>query len=95
MKIEEIPEEAMQDAATCTESFAVSSRTPSEQKPVQEGPSADEGFLSAQVNCGIDLPVHKDNNHGETWLNGVGGYTGGRLRVESPLGQHPPPVIAR
>ena len=30
----------------------------------REGPCADEGFLSAQVNSGISLPVHKDkNNH--------------------------------
>ena len=28
----------------------------------REGPRADEGFLSAQVNCGISLPVHKDKN---------------------------------
>ena len=32
----------------------------------REGPCADEGFLSAQVNSGVSLPVHKDkNNHGE------------------------------
>ena len=62
----------------------------------REGPCADEGFLSAQVNSGISLPVHKDkNNHGETWLIGLGDYTGGRLWIESPCGKHPPPVIAR
>ena len=50
----------------------------------REGPCADEGFLSAQVNCGISLPVHKDkNNHGETWLIGC------------PCGQHPPPLITK
>ena len=50
----------------------------------REGACADEGFLSAQVNCGIGLPVHKDkNNHGETWLIGLGDYTGGRLWIES------------
>ena len=43
----------------------------------REGPCADEGFLSAQVNCGISLPVHKDkNNHGETWLIGFGDLQG-------------------
>ena len=36
------------------------------------GASADEGCLSAQVNCGVSLPVHKDNNHGEIWLIGLG-----------------------
>ena len=51
----------------------------------REGPCADEGFLSAQVNCGISLPAHKDkNNHGETWLIGLGDYKGGRLWIESP-----------
>ena len=59
----------------------------------REGPCADEGFLSAQVNCGISLPVHKDkNNHGETWLIGLGDYKGGRLWIESSCGQHPPPT---
>ena len=62
----------------------------------REGPCADEGFLSAQVNCGISLPVHKDkNNHGETWLIGLGNHKGGRLWIESPCGRHAPPVIAR
>ena len=57
----------------------------------REGPCADEGFLSAQVNCGI-----KDkNNHGETWLIGLGDYKGGRLWIESPCGQHPPPLITK
>ena len=54
----------------------------------REGPCADEGFLSAQVNCSISLPVHKDkNNHGETWLIGLWDYKGGRLWIESPCGQ--------
>ena len=46
----------------------------------REGPSADEGFFSAQVNCGTSLLVHKDkNNHGETWLIGLEDYKGGRV----------------
>ena len=48
------------------------------------GPCADEGFLSAQVNCGVSLPVHKDkNNHGEPMaspcLIGLGDFEVGRL----------------
>ena len=53
---------------------------------IRDGPCADdhEGFLSAQVNCGFTLPVHKDNNnHGETWLMGLGDYSGGRLWTEN------------
>ena len=59
----------------------------------RDGARADERFLSAQVNWGIAIPVHKDkNNYGETWLIGLGEYTGGRLWIESHLGLHPPPT---
>ena len=57
------------------------------------GPThSDEGFLSAQLNRSTFLPIHQDkNNHGETWLTGMGNYTGGRVWIESPLGLYPPP----
>ena len=58
----------------------------------RDGPSAEEGFLSAQVNCGVSLPIHKDkNNHSETLLIGLGDFSGGSLWIKSPFGQHPPP----
>ena len=51
----------------------------------RDGPCADEGFLSSQALCGVSLPIHKDkNNHGETWLIGLGDYDGGRFWIESP-----------
>ena len=62
----------------------------------REGSCADEGFLSAQVNSGISLPVHKDKNN--PWRNLVDrlrGLRGWKLWIESPCGKHPPPVIAR
>ena len=60
----------------------------------REAVCSDEGFLSAQLNCATTLPVHKDNNnHGDTWLTGLGDYEGGRLWLESPLGLYPPPVV--
>ena len=53
---------------------------------------SDEGFLSAQLNCSTSLPIHQDkNNHGDSWLTGLGDYEGGRLWVESPFGIYPPP----
>ena len=40
------------------------------------------------------LQVHKDkNNHSTSWLIALGDFAGGRLRLEDPLGQHPPPVV--
>ena len=56
--------------------------------------SPDEGFLSAQANCAKSLPIHQDkNNHGDTWVAGMGNYEGGRLWIGSPVGLHPPPQL--
>ena len=53
-----------------------------------------EGYLSAQVNRARKLQVHKDkNNHSTSWLIALGDFTGGRLWLEDPLGQHPPSCV--
>ena len=53
-----------------------------------------EGYLSAQVNRAKRMQVHKDkNNHSTSWLIALGEFTGGRLWLEDPLGQHPPPSV--
>ena len=40
------------------------------------------------------MQVHKDkNNHSTSWLIALGDFTGGRLWLEDPLGQHPPPCV--
>ena len=58
------------------------------------GEARSEGCLSAQVNRAKKLHVHKDkNNHSTSWLIALGDFTGGRLWLEDPLGQHPPPCV--
>ena len=58
------------------------------------GEASSEGYLSAQVNRAKKLQVHKDkNNHSTSWLIALGEFTGGRLWLEDPLGQHPPPCV--
>ena len=53
---------------------------------------AQDPYLSAHVNSAESLPLHQDkNNHSRTWLIAFGEYTGGRLRIESPVGVDPPP----
>ena len=53
----------------------------------RDGPCADGGFLSAQVNCGVSLPVHKDkNNHGEIWLIGLGDCGWWKVVDREPFG---------
>ena len=60
---------------------------------LRSGEAENEGYLSAQVNRAKRLQVHKDkNNHSTSWLIALGDFTGGRLWLEDPLGQHPPPV---
>ena len=54
--------------------------------------SGDEGYLSAQLNRVEKLPIHRDrNNHGHSWIIGLGNYLGGRIWVQDPLGKDPPP----
>ena len=58
------------------------------------GEASCEGYLSAQINRAKRLQVHKDkNNHSTSWLIALGDFTGGRLWLEDPLGQHPPPNV--
>ena len=58
------------------------------------GEANSEGYLSAQVNRVKKMQVHKDkNNHSTSWLIALGEFTGGRLWLEDPLGQHPPPCV--
>ena len=58
------------------------------------GEAKSEGYLSAQVNTAKRLHVHKDKNkHSTSWLIALGDFTGGRLWLEDPLGQHPPPCV--
>ena len=58
------------------------------------GEAKSEGYLSAQVNRARRLQMHKDkNNHSTSWLIALGDFTGGRLWLEDPLGQHPPPCV--
>ena len=58
------------------------------------GEASCEGYLSAQVNRAKRMQVHKDkNNHSTSWLLALGEFTGGRLWLEDPLGQHPPPCV--
>ena len=46
------------------------------------------------VNRAKRLHVHKDkNNHSTSWLIALGDFAGGRLWLEDPLGQHPPPCV--
>ena len=53
-----------------------------------------EGFLSAQVNRAKKLQAHKDkNNQSTSWLIALGDVAGGRLWLEDPLDQHPPPCV--
>ena len=53
------------------------------------GEASCEGYLSAQVNRAKRMQVHKDkNNHSTSWLIALGDFTGGRLWLEDPLGQH-------
>ena len=61
---------------------------------LRDGEARSEGYLAAQVNRAKKLQVQKDkNNHTTSWLIALGNFTGGRLWLEDPLGQHPPPVI--
>ena len=54
--------------------------------------SEDEGYLAAQMNRAKSLPIHQDkNNHSHTWLIAFGDFDGGRLWIEDPLGDSPPP----
>ena len=58
------------------------------------GEAKSEGYLSAQVNRAKRLQVHKDkSNHSTSWLIALGDFTGGRLWLVDPLGQHPPPCV--
>ena len=58
------------------------------------GDASSEAYLSAQVNRPKRLQAHKDkNNHSTSWLIALGDFTAGRLWLEDPLGQHPPPCV--
>ena len=58
------------------------------------GEASCEGYLSTQVNRAKKLQVHKDkNNRSTSWLIALGDFTGERLWLEDPLGQHPPPCV--
>ena len=47
-----------------------------------------------KLNRAMRMQVHKDkNNHSTSWLIALGDFTGGRLWLEDPLGQHPPPCV--
>ena len=54
-----------------------------------------EPYMSAQLNASSSLPLHKDkNNFARSWVIGLGSYEGGRLWIEDPLGNEPPPCIS-
>ena len=58
------------------------------------GEAKSEGYLPAQANRAKKLEVRKGkNNHSTSWLIALGDFTGGRLWLEDPLGQHPPPCV--
>ena len=61
---------------------------------LRNGEAKAEGYLSAQVNRAKRLQAHKDKKHHSTpWLVALGDFAGGRVWLEDPLGQHPPPCV--
>eukprot|EP00971_Amphidinium_carterae_P099230 1962802-Amphidinium_carterae.1 len=45
----------------------------------------------AMYEAGQSLPIHKDDDHGVSWIRAWGQFTGGRLWVASASGSVPPP----